>query len=123
MNFIRISPENIHIRIHYHKIVENFDAFHLAGGLKYLPININVVWIQEAQGAMVALIFAPGKDFLKQNFITVALMYDHIFVPPGKLSELLRFAPIQIDEMEFAKWGGNQQCVEGASRDEFTSSL
>src|SRR5207253_8741948 len=67
------SPQHVSIDVCNWEIHEHVDRTHFPGSLDHFPIQLQSVWIKQAQPATVLLPPNIRKDLLQQNAVAVTL--------------------------------------------------
>jgi len=110
-HIIWIAPQDIHVGIHDHEVIENLDRARLACGLEDAPIDVQRVRIKKAQCPVEVFVSATGEDRVEQNLVGITLVNENILARANLPAKFGNFAAMQVDQMDFAKRGSNLQRV------------
>ena len=69
-----MPPQHVSIDVCNWEIHEHVDRTHFPGSLDHFPIQLQSVWIKQAQPATVLLPPSIRKDLLQQNAVAVTLL-------------------------------------------------
>src|SRR6266513_5341276 len=87
VNTLGMSPQHVSIDVSHWEIQKHVDRAHLPSDLDNVPIQLQTIWVKQAQPA--TILFPPniGKNLLKQNAIAVALVNVHFLAVLHEISQ------------------------------------
>ncbi len=95
-----VAHEHVHVRIHDHKVVEDFNAFHLTRSPQHFPVDGKPVWVQEAQRPAKIVPSAVGEYFVEQDLVAVTLMYTDTTISGRQTTQFRGPASFKVDEVK-----------------------
>src|ERR1035437_6784393 len=108
-NFFEVFPNSVPIHIHDGKVQEHIDRLGLTGLQHYFPIEMQAIWIQETQGAVVISILNLRQQFLCQDVVAIAGADMNVAPVSAKRAKVIGLLRIKVYKIVSIEWRGDFQ--------------
>lgn len=105
------------------EVQEDLHRPHTTGLGDELPLEMQAVRIEDAEGAAIVLPSRLRQDVAEQDTVAVAMMNPHVRSLPGESLERRNFLLVEIDEVVLAEGRLDPERVQRASRNELARGL